>query len=332
MKTTECYRLNSNRVLVSPRTLALWLTLALTSLLAACSPPTFKPTPMTKYSEASLQSGLRSQAVKTDQAQLGYVAIGNPEGIPVVFVHGTPGSWSSFRYALGNPELQQHFYMIAIDRLGWGNSSPLAADKATAKQMISSFEYQAAAISAIIDHAAGEKPVILVGHSLGASIAPRVALDYPDQIAGLMLIAGTLNPERGGPRWYNRFANIWPVSRMLSEPMSRANVEIMALEQELNELSKVWPTLAIPTTVIQGNKDKLVYPDNADYLQQQLAHLNNNLRIVRLDAGHFIPWEQTHIIEQELLKLRKQLIGEIEVRTAELQEAKSPKNNPTKQQ
>jgi len=53
-------------------------------------------------------------------------------------------------------------------------------------------------------------------------------------------------------------------------------------------LSRVFPSVEVPTLVIWGMQDKALLPLQLDGLEA----LVDDLRIVRLpDAGHFAPWE-----------------------------------------
>ncbi len=277
--------------------------------LGACSPPVFKSNYETQYSPETLDSNLQEYTLTTEQFELRYMAIGQQDLSPVVFIHGTPGGWDTFKYILGNPRLQERFRMISIDRLGWGKSQKIVADTDKEQSNVeTSFEQQAAAIAEIIRHETKDQPVILVGHSLGASIAPRVAMDFPELVKGLMLISGTLEPKLGKPRWYNNVADYWPVSSFLSSQMAQANIEIMALRTELTTMQQAWAKLQMPVTVIQGTKDRLVSPKNVHFLRQELQHLGPQLRMLELEkVGHFIPWEQTHVIEKELFDLQQRI-------------------------
>ena len=75
----------------------------------------------------------------------------------------------------------------------------------------------------------------------------------------------------------------------------------MALPDELRQMVPLWSTLDLPITLIQGEKDKLVHPDNADFAEKMVPR---NLRVVRLEeAGHFVLWNQPEIIKEEILNL-----------------------------
>jgi pimeloyl-ACP methyl ester carboxylesterase len=57
-----------------------------------------------------------------------------------------------------------------------------------------SIERQATAVKPFLQQAESKK-AILVGHSLGASVAVQTALDYPDKVGGLLLLAGAFDPD-----------------------------------------------------------------------------------------------------------------------------------------
>ena len=273
-------------------------------LLANCSKPKYESNDPTFYSANSVENKAKSHQLSFQQTQLHYVSIGDSDGIPVVMIHGTPGNWESFKYVLGNTQLQSEFNMAAIDRLGWGKSRQLIDSDSV--DSIPNYQQQADAIAAIIQHFVPNKKVILVGHSLGSSIAPRVALNFPELVSGMMLIAGTLDPKLGNPRWYNRAANLWPINKMVGDMMMQSNDEIMLLKDSLVSTLPVWKSLDIPVTVIQGKSDKLVSPKNVNFAKQQMKHLGDKFRLLELEkVGHFIPWEQTKVIRDEL-----ELLGE----------------------
>lgn len=101
-------------------------------------------------------------------------------GPPVVLVHGLGGQLQHFTYALFD-RLGSDFRLIAIDRPGSGYSTRRDDDAARLAE-------QARAIHAFIADQHIEKPLI-VGHSLGGAVALKLALDYPDSVAGLALLA-----------------------------------------------------------------------------------------------------------------------------------------------
>ncbi len=258
--------------------------------------PDYSEESLNKLSSTSLQKNIRNDAV-----QLRFVEMKDVETNPIVFIHGTPGDWTTFSFVLGNLELQKTNHMISVDRLDWGQST-LEDEK-----LYPSFDDQVDAISQMI-RAATDKPVILVGHSLGASLAPSVAVKHPELVAGMILVAGTIDPALGKPRWYNRIARFKVIQWFLPEELIKSNKEIYALEKGLRDIDKDWAKLTVPVTVIQGEKDRLVSPRNIDYAERQLKHLGNDLTVISLPkVGHFIPWEHTDQIIEAIQYLNKKL-------------------------
>lgn len=52
---------------------------------------------------------------------------------------------------------------------------------------------------ALLDHAGVSEPVVVVGHSLGAYIAARLAADHPDRVKALVLVDGGLTAPAPAP-------------------------------------------------------------------------------------------------------------------------------------
>jgi len=207
-----------------------------------------------------------------------YAATGDPEQPLVVFLHGTPGSWKAFAGYLAQAELAKRARLIAVDRPGFGKSGY--------KALLPSLARQAELLNPLLDLDTTGCGAILVGHSLGAPLAVRMAMDYPEKIGGLVLIAPSLDPDLEDPRWYNRLATYKAVSWAVPTPLILANREVMLLQGELREMMPLWRTLSTPVTLIQGEKDKLVMPENADFAERMVQ---SPLKMVRVpEAGHFI--------------------------------------------
>lgn len=228
---------------------------------------------------------------------LNFVTTGDSSLPAVLFIHGTPGNWRNASRYLMDARLQSQAHLVAIDRPGWGES------ELTEKNVEPSFASQAALIKPLLQklqQANNGAGTIIVGHSLGASIAPRIAMDHPELVDGMILISGSLDPELGKPRWYNFAASMGVVSWFIGPEMRRANREIMPLREELMLILPRWAEIEIPVTVIQGLKDELVYPENADFAERVL--INADTRIIRLpEGGHFIPWEHRDKVTEAII-------------------------------
>lgn len=243
-------------------------------------------------------------AHKNGDKQLHYAYSGNPEKPGVLFIHGTPGGWGAFERYLTNPSLRQELFMVSVDRLGWGES-PMEK-----KDIDGSFNDQANAITRVLAEYPNKKWVV-VGHSLGASIAPKVALAAPESVNSLVLLAGSLKPRLGKPRWYNHAANNFFIGKLLSTHMKNSNKEIMALREQLNVMDQEIKSTQLDThlVVIQGMKDKLVSSKNPRYVDTQWRDHFASTEIIELpNAGHFLPWNQTPLVIDTIRQMAEKIL------------------------
>jgi pimeloyl-ACP methyl ester carboxylesterase len=99
---------------------------------------------------------------------------------PVVLVHGFQNASDSWASMVSH--LWTDVTALAPDLAGCGHSSrPPSPDRCT-------IEAYAADVVGLIEHVGWERPV-LVGHSLGAGVVLRIALDRPDLARSLVLVS-----------------------------------------------------------------------------------------------------------------------------------------------
>ncbi len=120
----------------------------------------------------------RGQFIEVSGARIHYLDKGS--GPPIVIVHGLGGQMGNFTYALLD-RLTDEFRVILIDRPGSGYSK--RAPEATGRP-----KEQAAIVAEFIRKLDLQRP-LLVGHSLGGAIALGIALDHPEVVKGLALVA-----------------------------------------------------------------------------------------------------------------------------------------------
>ncbi len=252
---------------------------------------------MVSDDEASPLAGFR---VEQDGVNLHVLEAGSPGGIPLVLIHGTPGSAGFFSSYLRDSSLQD-LRLLAIDRPGWGDS-----------QVRGNFDATLASQSALLGNwlcqLAAEAPdnrLMVLAHSYGATLTPRLLMEHPGCISAALLLAGAADPALAEPRWYNRLAQVPPVSWLTAVSglgLRRSNQEMLRVKSGLEEVRDDWDRIDVPVTVIQGEDDMLVHPDHADYLEQNLAHLP--ARVVRIeDDGHMIVHSRREYVISELRSL-----------------------------
>jgi pimeloyl-ACP methyl ester carboxylesterase len=104
---------------------------------------------------------------------------------PVVLLHGAGANLQDMRLALGEVLAARHG-IILVDRPGFGFSGRKGGGGNSPVD-------QAAVLREVLDQL-GVDRAILVGHSWGGTMALAFALDYPQRVAGLVLIAPPTHP------------------------------------------------------------------------------------------------------------------------------------------
>lgn len=237
---------------------------------------------------------LEFSSLDVDGHSLLVVESGDPDKQLVLFIHGTPGSWEGYSEYLQMESLASRAHLVAMDRPGFGR---LSQDK-----WLPPFQEQASILMKLrqLNHSA--LPIIVVGHSLGGSIAYRMAVDFPDDISGMVVISAPVDPDLSKRRWYNVLASSLVVSWILPDSLVKANREMNPLQEELSAMAPLLPGIRSNVTVIQGKKDKLVNFGNLDFAEKKLTQAHFKAILVE-DMGHFVLWQDPGLVAAEILAL-----------------------------
>ncbi len=179
-------------------------------------------------------------AVPIDGAEVAYYEAGDPDGQPVVFVHGLPFSsyiWRDVVRALDGEAANAGHRLIAIDLVGFGDST------GTGYGVLE----QAGHLGAFVD-ALGLDELVLVGHDWGAGIALTYAGANPDGVAGFATMEGAMPPVYPRPGYDEMPERIAGMFRSMRGPEAEANV----LENDL-WLDTIMPTMSaapLPDAVV----------------------------------------------------------------------------------
>jgi pimeloyl-ACP methyl ester carboxylesterase len=111
-------------------------------------------------------------------------------GPPLVLIHGLGGQMGNFTHSLVD-RLAGDFRVVAFDRPGSGYST-------RARGAPAGMRAQADTLAKAIRALGLERPTI-VGHSLGGALALTLALDHPDCVGALALIAPATHPIPRAP-------------------------------------------------------------------------------------------------------------------------------------
>jgi len=222
---------------------------------------------------------------QTRLGEIHFVAVGDSTLPPVLFVHGSPGSWDAYSGFLKDSVLQKKAYLMSVDRPGFGESSETA---------VKTLAGQVEALLPIMQSL--NQKVILVGHSLGGPIVARFAMDHPEYVQGLVLAAASVSPQLEPTNWYRYILGAPPVLWIIPRPFESSNDELLPLKKELEKMSDSWYKIKCPVVVIQGGKDVLVPAGNADFIEKKLKGRVPLTMIRKKSMNHFIPWSDPDLI------------------------------------
>ena len=135
----------------------------------------------------------QGRMVDVASARLHVVELGPRGARPIVMLHGASSNLEVMRPLADR--LAQNHRVILLDRPGHGWSTRASPADSTP-------EPQARMIAEAL-RKLGVPPAIVVAHSWSGALALRIALDHPDRVAGLMMLAPVAYPWPGGVSQYN---------------------------------------------------------------------------------------------------------------------------------
>jgi haloacetate dehalogenase len=249
---------------------------------------------------------------------------GNPDGDPVVMVHGWPES--SYTWEPVSPFLSGKFRVIAPDLRGLGDSERTLNEELYQKREL------AKDVIEILD-ALHIKDIFLVGHDWGGNVVQEMAFAVPERIKKLVLMNfPILSNSAGNEKAAQVIMSQGSVALMyqyfqqqkgLPEAMIKGNEDVWirwcfsgsggAFPPEMIEEyircykiedtpvtganyyrnmrrdRKRWRELSgrklpMPTLYIYGNKDRVVIPEYLTGMESSF----DQVEVQQIDAGHFV--------------------------------------------
>lgn len=230
-------------------------------------------------------------------------------GDPLILIHGLGDDHRAWRRSL--PDLMLRHRVILYDLRGHGETT-LGEPDGTLRQMGNDL---AALINAI-----GLERAALAGFSLGGTIAMRAAIDHPQLVSRLILVATSSRVGRAAADWYRQRSDM--VARR--DPELRATLERDTADvyaQSPEELAEGWlirsqstadprgygnacaamaglnaapldpelPLIKAPTLVVASERDQHCPPKAAEIIATGIA--GSRVHVIP-EAGHPIPVER----------------------------------------
>lgn len=207
----------------------------------------------------------------------------------LLLIHGAPGAWFGYKEFFKDSLLLNKYQIVAPDRAGYNKSSQIAT----------SVTLQANLLRPLIGNA--QRRVIVLGRSYGTAIAAKLAMDYPDLVDELILVAPACDPQKEKFWWFSKPVNSKFARFFLPNYANRASDEKFAHRAELEKLLPDWKKVKCPVTILQGGKDWIIEPSNGAFVD---SVLNTKRRFIFLpENSHLITAERYELIREILLEL-----------------------------
>lgn len=250
---------------------------------------------------------MAERQVAVDAAEIHVELAG--EGAPIVLLHGLGLSgalWNRVRDGFG-----PGYSLVLVDLRGAGRTRELERDELSLQRWADDLEAVLATL--------GIRRPVLVGHSLGASVALKYALERPDDVCALVLIGADANLSNLAPRMTAAVERIetigleawvsehWSKNPPFARGSLERNPEILDEYRDLllgnDPINYVRQCRAIataeslgerlgdvtqPALVLVGAEDDRTLPEHGRRLAEQLP----NAQIVEIaGVGHTLPLE-----------------------------------------
>jgi pimeloyl-ACP methyl ester carboxylesterase len=242
------------------------------------------------------------------------VESGSASGVPVLLLHGITDSWRSFAGVL--PLLPPWIRAFAVTHRGHGD--------ATRPETGYAFADYASDLAAFMD-ALGLASAVVIGHSLGSSVAQRFAIDHPERTRGLVLVAAfaaTRNHPLARELWDSAIANLSdPVDPAVARDFQQSTLarpvpaELLetAVAESLKLPARVWRAafqgflqdeltgergrIRARTLILWGDRDSFCTRADQDAL---VAEISGARLVVYPGTGHALHWEEPEHFASDL--------------------------------
>jgi len=219
----------------------------------------------------------------------------------LIFIHGSGSDHSAWSHQYGR--LHKQYNIVAIDLPGHGRSD------GSGDSDVKNYCLWVKKLLDILDF----NSAVLVGHSLGAAITLRVALNYPQEIAGIILVGcGMKMPDhpfiieflKTNPpvvpaevidlicKYSLAKENRSKFSAPLQKSLSQSKVDVLygdLLACNKLDLTQEAGKISVPALVICGAEDKMTPPDCSRQLAASIS--GATLEIIE-GAGHIVMLER----------------------------------------
>jgi len=224
----------------------------------------------------------KTHHIEVDEPHILYVEeSGNPEGIPVLFVHGGPGAGcEAYHRRFFDPNL---YRIILFDQRGAGRSTPHAELKDnTTQDLVADME--------VIREHLDINRWILFGGSWGSTLSLVYAETHVDRVMGL-IVRGIFLCRKKEINWFYQkgadriFPDYWqdfiaPIPEAERDNLLKAYYQILTGKNEIAQMhaAKAWSIWEGRTATLKHNKNVV----------EHFGHAHTALSLARIESHYFM--------------------------------------------
>jgi pimeloyl-ACP methyl ester carboxylesterase len=225
---------------------------------------------------------------------LHYAVCGSDTLPTIVFVHGSPGSWMNYMKYMWDSSMRKKFRIVAIDRPGFGYS-----DFGKAMHL----QEQSNMILPILEKLKMNKPMFLVGHSMGGPISVKMAAAKPTLFKTIVIVAGALDISQEKNETWRKIMNTRPFYWALPGAFGPSNTELLYLKKDLLLLQNDFAKITCNVLFVHGDKDTWVPIENIAYGKKTMINAASIYADTLRGADHQIPWKNKQAFTDILMGL-----------------------------
>jgi pimeloyl-ACP methyl ester carboxylesterase len=185
-------------------------------------------------------------------------------GPAVVLIHGNPGSGQDWVRLFG--PLAAHHKVVAFDRPGHGLSQrPKRGD--------TTVEVQARLLHEALKQLHVERPII-AGHSWGGALALVYAINYPEEVAGVVLAAPAVYESQG----IGSLVTDLPAVPVIGDAANSVLTPLFGTSIVRSELKKAFSPDPVPENYLRSVLAEWTKPEKVKWYSMDDALLNDSLK------------------------------------------------------
>ncbi len=209
---------------------------------------------------------------------------------PIVLIHGASANLQSMRQPLGDALAREHRVLL-FDRPGHGWSVREALADSTPQA-------QADMVAEALDKL-GIARAVVVGHSWGGALVTALALQHPERVAGVVMLAPVTHPWTTGVAWYHNLAATpllgplfaytfeLPVARLMLRPGARGVFVPQAMPNDYVKATAL-PLLIRPREYLTNGRDMVTLKASIDRLRPRYPDIIAPTVIIHGDADRTV--------------------------------------------